>query len=113
MSDPEVSKLIEAEKKRQAEQLQLIPSENYVSKDVLNAVGSVVMNKYSEGQVGKRYYQGNQYLDGIEQLAKARALQLFNLDDKEWSVNVQPYNGSLANLAVYTALLDLGDKIMS
>lgn len=112
MQDQEIAKLIDQEIKRQQEQLQLIPSENYVSKDVLEAVGSVVMNKYSEGYPGKRYYQGNTNLDAIEKLTQDRALKLFKLNDKAWHVNVQPFNGSLANLAVYSALLNPGDKIM-
>ncbi|MCA9398033.1 serine hydroxymethyltransferase, partial [candidate division WWE3 bacterium] len=86
---------------------------NYVSKAVLESVGSVLMNKYSEGQPGKRYYQGNEFIDQVESLAKQRALEAFELDPEEWDVNVQAVTGSIANLAVLSALLDPGEKIMS
>lgn len=111
--DNELATIIKHEKERQKEQLQLIPSENYVSKAVLDAVGSVLMNKYSEGQPGKRYYQGNQYIDQVESLAKSRALTVFGLDPQIWDVNVQAATGSVANLGVLTALLEPGDKILS
>lgn len=111
-ADKEIANILKLEKKRQQKQLQMIPSENYASEAVLEAVGSVVMNKYSEGQVGKRYYQGNQFIDEIEKLAKERAVKAFGLDPEEWAVNVQAANGSTANLAVYLALLEPGDKIM-
>jgi glycine hydroxymethyltransferase len=111
--DPELSEVIKKEQQRQKEQLQLIPSENYTSKAVQEAVGSVLMNKYSEGQPGKRYYQGNQFIDEVELLAKSRALTLYNLDPDEWDVNVQAVTGSVANLAVLTALLEPGDTILS
>ena len=100
--------IISKEKKRQRDQLHLIPSENYTSKAVMKAVGSVLMNKYAEGQAGKRYYQGNQYIDEVEWLARDRAKQLF----KVAHVNVQPYSGSPANSAVEMALLDPGDTLM-
>lgn len=112
ISDKKIETFIKSEEDRQRYQLQMIPSENYVSKDVMAAVGSSVMNKYSEGQVGKRYYQGNQNIDSIEAEAKERALRLFNLDPKVWNVNVQAVTGSVANLAVYSALIEVGDKIM-
>ncbi len=112
-TDQELAQMIKNEQQRQKEQLQLIPSENYTSKAVQEAVGSVLMNKYSEGQPGKRYYQGNQHIDDIELLAKERALRLYNLDPAEWDVNVQAVTGSVANLAVLSALLDPGDKILS
>jgi glycine hydroxymethyltransferase len=105
MKDIQVKKLIEAEKKRQKKVINLIASENYVSKDVLEALGSELTNKYAEGYPGKRYYGGNDIVDKIERLCQERALSLFNLDPKEWHVNVQPLSGSPANLAVYTALL--------
>ncbi|MFH2019674.1 MAG: serine hydroxymethyltransferase [bacterium] len=112
-TDPEIYHLIQAETKRQAKDLAMIPSENFVSDAVKEAVGSVLMNKYSEGQPGKRYYQGNQFIDQIESLVESRALKLFGLDEKIWHVNVQPATGSLANLAVYATLLNPGDKMLA
>lgn len=109
----QIQEIIKKEEQRIREQLLMIPSENYVSKAVLQALGSVVINKYSEGQVGKRYYQGNKNIDEIEQLAKDRALELFGLDPNEWGVNVQAVTGSIANLAVYSAMLEIGDPILS
>jgi glycine hydroxymethyltransferase len=113
MIQDEVFQIIEREKQRQKEELQLIPSENYVSKAVLQAVGSVLMNKYSEGQPGKRYYQGNKNIDELESLCQKRALKVFGLSQRQWSVNVQALSGSPANLAVYNALLKPGEKILS
>lgn len=112
-TDPQIFDLIQKETARQTEQLEMIPSENFVSDAVREAVGSVLMNKYSEGQPGKRYYQGNQYIDEIESLAESRALQSFGLSESDWHVNVQPVTGSIANFAVYAALLSPGDKILS
>lgn len=112
MKDKEIENLIKAETKRQNETINLIPSENFVSKDVLEALGSVFTNKYAEGYPGARYYGGNKFVDEVENLARARALKAFNLSPDEWSVNVQPYSGSPANLAIYTALVPLGEKIM-
>ena len=106
--DPEVARLIAAEARRQASKIRLIPSENYVSAAVLQATGSVLTNKYSEGYPGRRYYEGNQVIDEIETLAIARARALFGVDH----VNVQPYSGSPANLAVYFAFTRPGDTVM-
>lgn len=107
-NDLEIVNLIALEVKRQNEVLEMIPSENYVSKEVLGAVGSVLTNKYSEGYPGRRYYQGNKYIDGIENLAIARAKKLFGVP----YANVQPYSGSPANLAVYFALMKPGETLL-
>ena len=103
-----IQDLIKKEEQRQEETLMMIPSENYASKNVREAVGSVLMNKYAEGYSGKRYYQGNEYIDEIETLAIEKAMKLFKVEH----VNVQPYSGSPANSAVLFALLNTGDKIM-
>ncbi len=105
-------KIILKEIKRQEETLELIPSENFVDLETLFIVGSPLMNKYAEGYPGKRYYPGNKYIDEIENLAKERALKAFKLNPNEWSVNVQPYSGSPANLAVYLGLINPGETIM-
>lgn len=105
MKDTQIKKLIYLEKKRQKKVINLIASENYVSNDVLEALGSELTNKYAEGYPGKRYYGGNEVVDKIESLCIERALNLFKLDPKEWHVNVQALSGSPANLAVYTALI--------
>ncbi len=110
-SDPELAHLIEKETKRQKETLDLIPSENIVSDAVMEVSGSVLMNKYSEGYPGKRYYAGNSVIDEIELLAQDRARKAFRLG-KHWHVNVQALSGSPANMAVYFALLNAGDTIM-
>lgn len=107
-TDPAIYNLIEEEKKRQREGLELIASENYVSPAVMEAMGSILTNKYSEGYPGKRYYAGNNVVDEIEQLAIARAKKLFGAE----YVNVQPLSGSPANLAVYMAMLKPGDTVM-
>jgi len=108
VSDPKVQELIRAEERRQADKIRLIPSENYVSRAVLEATGSVFTNKYSEGYAGKRYYEGQQFVDPLETLAQERACSLFGAEH----ANVQPYSGSPANLAVYFAFLKPGDKVM-
>lgn len=108
MDDKEVARLVAAEEKRQREGLELIPSENYVSRDVLNALGSVFTNKYSEGYPGKRYYGGQDFTDKVETLAIERAKKLFNADH----ANVQPHSGAPANVAVYFAWLEPGDTVM-
>jgi glycine hydroxymethyltransferase len=110
--DEDVFNIINDEFNRQQNGLELIASENFVSSSVLEALGSIMTNKYSEGQIGKRYYGGNKYIDEMELLCKQRALELFKLDPDEWSVNVQPYSGSPANFAVFTALLEPHDRIM-
>lgn len=112
MKDTQIEKLIKAEKERQKKVINLIASENIVSKDVLTALGSELTNKYSEGYPGKRYYGGNAIVDKVELLAQERALKLFGLKKEVWHVNVQPLSGSPANLAVYTALVPKGGKVM-
>lgn len=112
MKDVQIAKLIQAEKARQKKVINLIASENYVSKDVLEALGSEFTNKYAEGYSGKRYYGGNGIVDKVEDLATARALKLFKLSPDSWHVNTQALSGSPANLAVYLALLSPGDKVM-
>lgn len=112
MVDKEIQKLIEQETRRQKSVINLIASENYVSQDVLRALGSPLTNKYAEGYPGKRYYGGNAVIDKIEKLCIFRALKLFKLSSKKWHVNVQALSGSPANLAVYMALVPFGEKIM-
>lgn len=106
--DPDICQLIHQEEQRQADVLRLIPSENYASRAVIQATGTVLTNKYSEGYPFKRYYEGQQYIDQIEQIAVDRAKALFGMPH----ANVQPYSGSPANQAVYLALLKPGDKVM-
>jgi len=108
MKDKEVKKLISLESLRQRGKINLIASENFVSKDVLEALGSIFVNKYAEGYPKKRYYGGNEFVDRVEELCKKRALKLFKLSSDKWHVNVQPYSGSPANLAVYFALVPFG-----
>ena len=112
MKDTQIAKLIKDEKARQKKVVNLIASENYVSKDVLEALGSEFTNKYAEGYPGKRYYGGNSIVDKVENLAILRALKLFKLSPEKWHVNTQALSGSPANLAVYVALLSPGDKVM-
>ena len=108
MRDKKVEQLIKAEEKRQREGLELIPSENYVSEDVLKANGSVFTNKYSEGYPGRRYYGGQDFTDAVERLAIERVCKLFKCK----FANVQPHSGAPANLAVYMALLNPGDTVL-
>jgi glycine hydroxymethyltransferase len=108
MDDNEVKKLIEAEEQRQREGLELIPSENYVSREVLDALGSIFTNKYSEGYPGKRYYGGQDFTDPLETIAIDRAKKLFSADH----ANVQPHSGAPANVAVYFAWLEPGDTVL-
>ncbi|GIL59204.1 hypothetical protein Vafri_13895 [Volvox africanus] len=110
--DPEIHSLITKEKSRQVRGLELIASENFTSKAVMQALGSCMTNKYSEGRPNARYYGGNEYIDQVELLCEKRALELFKLDPAEWGVNVQPLSGSPANFAVYTGLLQPHDRIM-
>ncbi len=112
MKDTQIKKLIDAEKKRQKSVINLIASENYVSKDVLEALGSELTNKYAEGYPHKRYYGGQTFIDKIEDVAIERALKLFGLNVNTWHVNAQALSGSPANLAVYLALVPPGGKIM-
>ncbi|MBM7771432.1 glycine hydroxymethyltransferase [Actinokineospora baliensis] len=107
-ADAEVAALVEGEARRQYEKIRLIASENYVSTAVLEATGTVLTNKYSEGYAGKRYYEGQQFVDPIETLAVERAKAVFGVDH----ANVQPYSGSPANLAIYLALVEPGDTVM-
>src|SRR5215510_8250515 len=106
--DPEIAELIAGEEHRQRDKIRLIASENYVSGAVLAATGSVLTNKYSEGYPGKRYYEGQQFVDRVEQLCIDRAKSLFGVEH----ANVQPYSGSPANLAIYFAFLKPGDTVM-
>ena len=107
-TDPEIAGLIHNEARRQAEKMRLIPSENYVSVAVLEACGTVLTNKYSEGYPGRRYYEGQQFIDPLESIAIERAKALFGAEH----ANVQPYSGSPANLAVYLAFASPGDTVM-
>jgi glycine hydroxymethyltransferase len=109
MQDTQIADLIAGEQQRQRDGLELIPSENYVSRQVLDALGSVLTNKYSEGYPGRRYYGGQEYTDQIEQLAIDRAKQLFGADH----ANVQPHSGAPANEAVYSAWLEPGDTVLA
>ena len=110
--DPELFDLIEQEKSRQWRSLELIASENFTSRAVIECLGSALTNKYAEGLPHARYYGGNEIVDQVEELCQKRALEAYGLDPKEWGVNVQPYSGSPANFAVYTGLLKPHDRIM-
>jgi glycine hydroxymethyltransferase len=112
MRDKIIEKLIKEETRRQKNVVNLVASENYVSLDVMRASGSALTNKYSEGYPGRRFYAGNAVIDQIETICRERALKLFGLNDKKWSVNVQAHSGSPANLAIFAALVPLGGKIM-
>ena len=107
--DPKVYEFIVKEIERQEKTIELIPSENIVDYSIMEAQGSVLTNKYSEGYPGKRYYGGNQYIDEIENIAIERAKKIFNAEH----ANVQPHSGSSANLIVYMSLLELGDKVLA
>ena len=110
--DPEMFDLIEQEKNRQWRSLELIASENFTSRAVMDCLGSALTNKYAEGLPHARYYGGNEVVDQVEELCQSRALAAYGLDPAQWGVNVQPYSGSPANFAVYTALLRPHDRIM-
>lgn len=112
MKDKQIEKLIVSEKKRQKGVINLIASENYVSEDVMKALGSELTNKYAEGYSAARYYGGNEFVDKIENLCKERALKLFGLTSNKWHVNVQALSGSPANVAVYLGLVPVSGKIM-
>lgn len=107
-SDPELYQAIEAEKKRQQDNIELIASENFVSRAVMEAAGSVLTNKYAEGYPGRRYYGGCEHVDVVEDLARERAKQIFGAEH----VNVQPHSGAQANMAVYFSVLEPGDKVL-
>ncbi|KAF6097005.1 serine hydroxymethyltransferase 1 [Phyllostomus discolor] len=111
-NDIEVYNIIKKESKRQRVGLELIASENFASRAVLEALGSCLNNKYSEGYPGQRYYGGTEFIDELETLCQKRALQVYGLDPQCWGVNVQPYSGSPANFAVYTALVEPHGRIM-
>ncbi|XP_076243238.1 serine hydroxymethyl transferase [Calliopsis andreniformis] len=111
-TDPELFEIMKKEKKRQECGLEMIASENFTSLSVLQCLSSCLHNKYSEGLPGQRYYGGNEYIDEIELLAQKRCLEAFNLDPEKWGCNVQPYSGSPANFAVYTALIEPHGRIM-
>lgn len=111
-SDPVLYEIIQKEKGRQVGGLELIASENFTSRAVLDALGSCLTNKYSEGYPDHRYYGGNEFIDQVEILCQKRSLEAFGLKEEDWGVNVQPYSGSGANFAVYTALLQPHDRLM-
>merc|ERR1712232_485597 len=111
-ADPTMAELVDEEKARQMHSIELIASENFTSRAVMECLGSALTNKYSEGQPNARYYGGNEVIDKVENLCKERALKAFGLNDKEWGVNVQPYSGSPANFAVYTGMLPPHSRVM-
>ena len=112
MKDAEIFNLIKSEEKRHEETLDLIASENYPSKAVKEALGSIFVAKYAEGRPYKRYYGGMENVDKLETLVGERALKAFNLSPQEWSVNLQPHSGGVANYEILRGLLNLGDKIL-
>lgn len=105
-------KIVAAEKRRQRGGLELIASENFASKAVLDVLGSCLTDKYSEGYPGLRYYGGTQNIDDLERLCQKRALEVYRLNSSEWGVNVQPYSGSPANFAVFTGIVGPRGRIM-
>ena len=112
LRDPKLFSIIKNEFHRQRFGLELIASENFTSNQVMEVLGSCLTNKYSEGLPGKRYYGGNEYIDQVEQLCIDRSLKAYRLDSAEWGVNVQPYSGSIANIAAFLGLINPHDRIM-
>src|SRR3989338_8240546 len=112
MKDEEIFNLIKSEEKRHEETLDLIASENYPSKAVKEALGSIFVAKYAEGRPYKRYYGGMENVDKLETLVGEGAVMSFNLSPQEWSVNLQPHSGGVANYGILRGLLNLGDKIL-
>ncbi|CCH61876.1 hypothetical protein TBLA_0F03390 [Henningerozyma blattae CBS 6284] len=110
--DPEIFEILNKEKNRQKHSITLIPSENFTSKSVMDLLGSEMQNKYSEGYPGQRYYGGNSFIDESESLCQKRALDLYDLDPEKWGVNVQSLSGAPANLYAYSAILNIGDRLM-
>ena len=110
--DPEMADILNQERTRQKNSITLIPSENFTSKAVMDLLGSEMQNKYSEGYPGERYYGGNEIIDKAEALCQKRALEAFGVDPSQWGVNVQPLSGAPANLYAYSAILEVGDRIM-
>ncbi|KAG7895353.1 hypothetical protein KL925_000063 [Ogataea polymorpha] len=110
--DAEMYDILQKEKARQKNSITLIPSENFTSRAVMDILGSEMQNKYSEGYPGERYYGGNEFIDQAESLCQQRALKAFGLDPAEWGVNVQPLSGAPANLYAYSAVLEVGDRLM-
>lgn len=110
--DPEMADILNQERTRQKNSITLIPSENFTSKAVMDLLGSEMQNKYSEGYPGERYYGGNEIIDKAEALCQKRALEAFGLDPSQWGVNVQPLSGAPANFYAYSAILEVGDRIM-
>lgn len=110
--DPEMHQILNSERNRQKHSITLIPSENFTSKSVMDLLGSEMQNKYSEGYPGERYYGGNQFIDQAESLCQKRALEVYGLDPNEWGVNVQPLSGAPANLYTYSAVMEVGDRLM-
>src|SRR3989344_9006797 len=108
-----IFEILKKEEMRQKEVVNLIPSENFVSEDVLKALGPVFTNKYAEGLPHRRYYAGNQFIDELEDEVIGLAHKAFKVDKNEYSINVQPYSGSIANIAAYFGALNVGDEILS
>ena len=112
LKDPKLFNIIKNEFQRQKLGLELIASENFTSSQVMEVLGSCLTNKYSEGLPGKRYYGGNKYIDQVEQLCIDRSLETYRLNKEEWGVNVQPYSGSVANIAAFLGMIKPHDRIM-